>query len=70
MDDTINGFTWTFTRQQHKMLEAVGRHWPSILTLETLMHIWAEEVSPTIPMISVLYVYDYMKETGYYDTDY
>ena len=63
-------FEWNFTRQQNEMIKCIGKHYQSGTTplrLEAWMFIWAMEVSPRIPVASVLKVYDWMKETGYYD---
>ena len=69
MTDNVNGFEWVFTHQQHEMLRCVGKRWPLRYQFEGLMHLWLREVSPFIPIHSALYVYDYMKETGYYDEE-
>ena len=69
-DNDNDKFEWTFTRQQRRMLDCLKRKWPSRMPLETCMQIWYQEIGPTIPLASVLYVYDFMKETGYYDDEY
>lgn len=64
------GFQWNFTRQQNEMIKCIGNHYTrgsTPLSLESWCFIWAMEVSPRIPVASVLKVYDWMKETGYYD---
>lgn len=64
------GFQWNFTRQQNEMIKCIGNHYTrgsSPLSLESWCFIWAMEVSPRIPVASILKVYDWMKETGYYD---
>ena len=64
------GFQWNFTRQQNEMIKCIGNHYTrgsTPLTLESWCFIWAMEVSPRIPVASILKVYDWMKETGYYD---
>lgn len=64
------GFQWNFTRQQNEMIKCIGNHYTrgsTPLSLESWCFIWAMEVSPRIPVASILKVYDWMKETGYYD---
>ena len=63
-------FQWNFTRQQNEMIKCIGKHYirgTTPLSLESWCFIWAMEVSPRIPVASILKVYDWMKETGYYD---
>lgn len=63
---------WTFTRQQNEMIKTIGKHYrrgTSPLSLESWCFIWAMEVSPRIPVASILKVYDWMKECGYYDNE-
>ena len=59
------------TAQQRKMIKAAGRHWtkdhqPDLLDL---LFIWSVEVSLKIPIISIIEVYDYLIETGYYNPE-
>ena len=63
-------FQWNFTRQQNEMIKCIGKHdirGTTPLSLESWCFIWAMEVSPRSPVASILKVYDWMKETGYYD---
>ena len=69
-EDLHEEFQWNFTRQQNEMIKCIGKHYirgTTPLSLESWCFIWAMEVSPRIPVASVLKVYDWMKETGYYD---
>ena len=69
-EDFHEGFQWNFTRQQNEMIKCIGKHYirgTTPLSLESWCFIWSMEVSPRIPVASVLKVYDWMKETGYYD---
>ena len=74
--DSLNNFT----PQQQKMVAIAGRLWwavadpltklpaPSSLPdLERLCCHWYMEISPTIPLYSVMLVYNWLKETGYYN---
>ena len=77
----VNGDLQNFTSQQLKMIEVAGRLWKwqaqvskighpmpgSLPDLEGLCCHWYMEVSPAIPLYSIMCVYNWLKETGYYD---
>lgn len=68
------------TKQQIKMVEIAGRLynfaiWPgervprpgSLPTFQQLCEHWYLEVSPTIPLYSIMNVYNWLIEHGYYN---
>ena len=61
--------TRKLTRQQAEMTDSAIRWKRSNgrpASLETLCHIWHNRISPAIPVRSILEVYDYLIELGYY----
>ena len=57
------------TPQQKKMIRVAGVVWSRERQpdLQALIQIWCAQVSSTIPLFSILEVYDYLIETGYYN---
>lgn len=58
-----------FTLQQKQMIDIAGRMWrkdwqPDMFTLCIR---WSMEISQHIPVYSIVRVYDWLVETGYYN---
>lgn len=57
------------TRQQTKMYDLAWSYYPYSLSVESLLHHWAYEISASIPLRSILFIIDHLAMHGYWRKD-